>query len=141
MNLIWFVIMDTNPLLEASMRINQEMASFGHLSVNLEASELEQRGAIVTKMLAEPASRRLLDQACREWIATGQWPLMGTDSAILISDRLAEAVLFSGILLFYGFSYTQKTANELLELFLIDYWERFGVKRQWSYSLVLPEVP
>lgn len=121
--------MDSDPLENAVLRLLAEVER-GHrprVAVQ-ENSPQAAREHWARRVAREPALRGVIDDACRQWIDSGAWPIMDQETTLFVWDRIFDAHLFLGWLQTYGFR-CAKAENDLLELGLIHYWESIGVFR------------
>ncbi len=87
------------------------------------------RQQLAAQIALEFLFRKKIDAACRTWMKTGKWPIAEhPDTSLFYWNRVWEAMMLAGWLHTSGFS-SEKTEDELLQFFLIDSWEVFGLRR------------
>ena len=79
--------------------------------------------------------RQVVDEAVRCWISERRWMPMESVHALLIADRFANGLSVASFLMLRGVYFRGKTVNELLELFLIDCWAKFGINTEMGRLL------
>ena len=77
----------------------------------------ERDGQLKTRIVEETFVRQEVENACRQWMATGRWPNPQMPSTALhFYDRIVAATTLAKWLFESGFS-TDKTEDELLSFF------------------------
>jgi hypothetical protein len=85
----------------------------------------------------EPKLRVVIDQAFRQWITTGVWPMMEHEHAWYISERLGSALDIASILELHGWTCPRKSENDILDFLLIACWTAYGTKAQKAHLIEL----
>lgn len=73
----------------------------------------------------EPQELVVLDDACRKWAAGIAWPDLHVEVLHLLLARFQQAHVF-GHWISKRASFPNKSAPEILEIFLVDHWYCYG---------------
>jgi hypothetical protein len=73
----------------------------------------------------EPQELAVLDDACRRWAAGNEWPDLDEEVRHLLYARFEQAHVF-GHWICERASFPNKSAAEVLAIFLVDHWIFYG---------------
>jgi hypothetical protein len=113
--------------LHAEVRLAAEARAKAHEANKIAPSQTESEEWRRSQILAEGQLRQQIDAACRHWARNKRWPMIQPEIAALASDRLLCIAPFASGLHSAGFRVSGKSEADLMEWFLLEYWQCFGV--------------
>jgi len=113
--------------IHAEVRLGAEGRAKAHEMNKLAPSRTESDEWRRAQILAEGQHRQQIDAACRNWAHNKGCAMMQPEIAALASDRLLCIAPFASDLHSAGFRVHDKSENDLMQWFLLEYWLYFGV--------------